>query len=439
MYYKIKTYGCQMNIHESEKMAGVLEEMGYEPTQDETLANVIVFNTCCVRDNAERRIQGNIGILKQEKLHRKDLIIAVVGCMTQQKGAAELLKKKFPFIDIILGTANLSELKGAILARQKGKRTLSVRADSTINIDETMPVARTSYPNAWINIMYGCNNFCTYCIVPYVRGRERSRHIEDILADVKDCLAQGYKEITLLGQNVDSYGSDLQDGSNFGTLLAEIAKLDGKFRLRFMSSHPKDFDSSVIDVMATSDNICNNVHLPVQSGSSRILKAMNRRYDRDKYLAIIDEIRTKMPSVGITTDIMIGFPGETDEDFEETMSLVEQVRFSNAFMFVYSPRKGTPAADMPQIPADVKKARITRLVATQNRITKEISDTYLGTTLEVLIEDVNPKHEGSVCGRTESGRLVTVEGDPDLIGKFVKVKINKNQSASLFGEIEEIL
>ncbi|MBO4534949.1 MAG: tRNA (N6-isopentenyl adenosine(37)-C2)-methylthiotransferase MiaB, partial [Clostridia bacterium] len=422
-----------------EKMAGVLEEMGYEPTEDESKANVIVFNTCCVRDNAERRIQGTLGILKQEKLHRKDLIIAVVGCMTQQKGAAELLKKKFPFIDIILGTANLSELKSAILARQKGKRTLSVRTDSTIDLSETMPVARTSYPNAWINIMYGCNNFCTYCIVPYVRGRERSRKIGDVVKDVRDCLDQGYKEITLLGQNVDSYGSDLQDGTNFGLLLAEIAKLPGKFRLRFMSSHPKDFDSSVIDVMASSDNICNNVHLPVQSGSSRILKAMNRRYDRDRYLAIIDEIRAKMPSVGITTDIMIGFPGETDEDFEETMSLVENVRFSNAFMFVYSPRKGTPAAEMPQIPADVKKARITRLVATQNRITKEISDTYLGTTLEVLIEDINPKHEGTVCGRTESGRLVTMPGDPELIGKFALVKINKNQSASLFGEIEEIL
>ncbi len=437
MYYKIKTYGCQMNLHESEKMAGVLEKMGYSPTEDETQANVIVFNTCCVRDNAERRIQGNIGILKQEKLHRKDLIIAVVGCMTQQSGAAELLKKKFPFIDIVLGTANLDQLESAIVARTKGKKTVSIPQDSTMDVDKTMPIARTSYPNAWINIMYGCNNFCTYCIVPYVRGRERSRAIADVVADVKNCLSQGYKEITLLGQNVDSYGSDFQDGTDFVTLLSEIAKLEGKFRLRFMSSHPKDFDSSVIDVMASCDNICNNVHLPVQSGSSKILKAMNRRYDREKYLSIIKEIRAKMPSVGITTDIMIGFPGETEEDFEETLSLVREVRFSNAFMFVYSPRKGTPAAKMEQIPQAVKKERITKLVALQNAITKEISDTYIGKVLEVLIEDVNPKHEGTVCGRTESGRLVTVPGSPDLIGQFVKVKIAANQSASLFGEIEE--
>ena len=437
MYYKIKTYGCQMNLHESEKMAGVLEKMGYSPTEDETQANVIVFNTCCVRDNAERRIQGNIGILKQEKLHRKDLIIAVVGCMTQQSGAAELLKKKFPFIDIVLGTSNLDQLESAILARTKGKKTVSIPQDSTMDVDKTMPIARTSYPNAWINIMYGCNNFCTYCIVPYVRGRERSRAIADVVADVKNCLSQGYKEITLLGQNVDSYGSDFQDGTDFVTLLSEIAKLEGKFRLRFMSSHPKDFDSSVIDVMASCDNICNNVHLPVQSGSSKILKAMNRRYDRDKYLSIIKEIRAKMPSVGITTDIMIGFPGETEEDFEETLSLVREVRFSNAFMFVYSPRKGTPAAKMEQIPQAVKKERITKLVALQNAITKEISDTYIGKVLEVLIEDVNPKHANTVCGRTESGRLVTVPGSPDLIGQFVKVKIAANQSASLFGEIEE--
>lgn len=433
MKYKIKTYGCQMNVHESEKIAGMLEAMGYVACEDEGECDVIVFNTCCIRDTAEKRIQGNIGVLKGLKLQRKDMIIAVVGCMTQQSGAAELLKKKFPYVDIVLGTANLQDLPDAILARRRGKKSVRI-PDCTVDAAATLPIARTSFPNAWVNIMYGCNNFCTYCIVPYVRGRERSRRIEDIMSDVRDLLAQGYKEITLLGQNVDSYGSDL-DGVDFAMLLERIAQLPGKFRLRFMTSHPKDFDSRVIDVIASCPNICNNIHLPVQSGSSRILKAMNRHYDRDTYLAIIREIKAKLPGVGITSDIMIGFPGETDEDFADTLSLVREVQFSNAFTFVYSPRRGTPAAAMEQIPAAVKKQRITTLVAEQNAITKRLSDTYMGGVYEVLVEDLAPKRVGCVCGRTDSGRLVTFAGDASLIGQFVNVKITRSQSASLFGEL----
>lgn len=436
MKYKIKTYGCQMNVHESEKIAGMLEQMGYVCTEQDEDADVIVFNTCCIRDTAEKKICGNIGVLKPLKRQKKDLIIAVVGCMTQQNGSAELLLKKYPYVDIVLGTSNLALLPQAIEARKHGGKRARYISDSTVDANVELPVARTSYPNAWVNIMYGCNNFCTYCIVPYVRGRERSRRIEDILADVKRLLAQGYKEITLLGQNVDSYGSDLEN-VNFATLLGEIAKIEGKFRIRFMTSHPKDFDSKVIDIIASCPNICNNIHLPVQSGSSRILKAMNRHYDREKYMSIIREIKSKLPGVGITSDIMIGFPGETDEDFQDTISLVEEVRFSNAFTFVYSPRKGTPAASMEQIPADVKKQRITALVAKQNAITKELSNQYIGGTYEVLVEDVAPKKEGCVCGRTESGRLVTFAGSSDLIGQFVNVKITKSQSAALFGVIGE--
>ncbi len=432
--YKINTYGCQMNVHESEKLAGILSELGYSATDNDEDANIILFNTCCIRDTAERRILGNIGALKSLKKEKKqELLIAVVGCMTQQNGAAEALRRKFPFVDIVLGANNLEELKTAVTELKKSY--VSVPTDTKPAVIEGTPVLRTSYPNAWINIMYGCNNFCTYCIVPYVRGRERSRSRTAVIDDVKRVLDEGYKEITLLGQNVDSYGSDFTNGDNFLSLLTDVSKLDGKFRLRFMTSHPKDFNSQVIDVIASSHNICNNIHLPVQSGSSEVLKAMNRRYTREKYLDIIDYIRGKIPDCGITTDIMIGFPTETEKDFLETVSLVERVRFSNAFTFVYSPRKGTPAAAMPQLPPEVKKERIKYLVDLQNRISKEISDEYTGKTLEVLIEDVNPKYDGTVCGRTESGRLVTAKGDSALIGSFQDVAITKNRSASLFGEI----
>lgn len=436
MKYFIVTYGCQMNVHESEKIAGMLVDIGYDAASSYEEADVIVFNTCCIRDTAEKRAYGNIGALKSMKKADPDKTIVVVGCMTQQKGGAEALKKKFPFVDIILGTNSLDKLP-VLLQEKRAKSRIAVNEDPTVDLSTELPIYRTSGTNAWINIMYGCNNFCTYCIVPYVRGRERSRAIADVIADVKQVLSEGYKEITLLGQNVDSYGNDLKDGTNFAGLLKEIAALDGKFRLRFMTSHPKDFNKEVVDVIAASSNICHNIHLPIQSGSNEILRRMNRKYTVEQYLEIIDYIKAKMPDVGITSDIMIGFPGETEEDFLLTCDLVKKVRFSNAFTFVYSPRKGTPAATMEQIPADVKKSRITRLVKLQNDITKELSDLYLGNVYEILIEDVNPKYPGTVCGRTDSGRLVTIDGDPSLIGSFVNVKITKSRSASLFGEISQ--
>ena len=427
-----------MNIHESEKIAGILEDMGYSQTEDETAADIIVFNTCCIRDNAEKRALGNIGAVKHLKKSKPELIIAVVGCMTQQDGAGLKLREKYPYVDIVLGTNNLFELENCIVSL-KNTRKKSVLIDPNENpqVRENERVYRTSGCNAWLNIMYGCNNFCTYCIVPYVRGRERSRKMSDVLDEFKRLVDEGYKEITLLGQNVNSYGHDLQDGSDFAGLLQEISKINGKHRVRFMTSHPKDFNTDVIDIIAQSPNICNNIHLPIQSGSDKILKLMNRHYTRDFYLKTIEAIKSKIPDCGITTDLMVGFPYEDEDDFEDTLDIVRRVRYSSAFTFIYSIRIGTIAEIIPQVPPEVSKERITRLIAEQNRVTKELSRDYEGKVYEVLCEDRAPKKDGFVCGRTDSGRMVTFEGADSLIGKFVDVKIEKSQSASLYGTLTE--
>ena len=436
--YYIETFGCQMNVHESEKVAGILVALGYEETKEKAQAKIIVFNTCCIRDTAEKKIFGNIGELKILKRLDKSRIIVIFGCMTQQEGMAELVATKFPFVDIILGTNNVHLLADKILeleerrARKRGK-VIEIDTNEKPPVIEDVVPYRTSYPNAWVNIMYGCNNFCSYCIVPYVRGRERSRDPELILEEVKSLVNAGYKEITLLGQNVDSYGSDRTDGVNFYTLLKKIAEIPTKFRLRFMTSHPKDLSEEVIKLIAETPNFCNNIHLPVQAGSNAILKAMNRRYDRDRYFYLIDLIKKYMPDCGITSDIMVGFPGETEEDFLDTLDLVEKVRYHNAFTFIYSPRKGTVAAKMEQIPYAIKSERIKRLIALQNKITLEISETYVGKVEEVLVEDA--PREGYLCGRTNSGRLVNFKGEKDMVGKFVNVKIEKNKASALIGEI----
>lgn len=446
MRYKIVTYGCQMNVHESEKLAGMLEGMGAVPAAEGESADVIVFNTCCIRDNAERRALGNIGVVKAEKKKNPALIIAVCGCMTQQDGMADIVKQKYPYVDIVLGTRNISRLPEEIdkvlrtraAARKSVKRYRAFDTSCVpdyLAADESTPVTRTSFPNAWVNIIYGCNNFCTYCIVPYVRGRELSRPMSSVLDEVRRAVDEGYGEITLLGQNVNSYGHDLTGGESFAGLLRAIDRIDGKFRVRFMTSHPKDLTAEVVDAMASSDKICSNIHLPVQSGSDKVLKDMNRRYTREKYFSLVSMLREAMPDIGITTDVMVGFPTESEEDFGDTMDLVRRVRFSNAFTFVYSPRKGTPAAAMPQIPYEVKKRRIGELIALQNSVTKELSEDYIGKTYEVLAEDVSEKHENMLCGRTESGRLVTFAGDAGLVGSFVDVQITEARSASLFGHI----
>lgn len=435
--YFIHTYGCQMNLHESEKVAGVLVDLGYAQADSEDKADIIVFNTCCIRDTAEKRAFGNIGVVKRLKKINKNLIIVVLGCMTKQDGYIDIIKQKYPYVDIVLGTRNIDLLKDAVTKKlEERKKTMTNDfGDDYLETDEKLPMFRDSYPNAWVNIIYGCNNFCSYCIVPYVRGREISRSMDDVLKEVRQCVADGYKEITLLGQNVNSYGNDLTDGTSFEKLLREIDKIDGKFRVRFMTSHPKDLTEGIVDAIANSKKICNNIHLPVQAGSNSVLSAMNRRYTREHYFSLIEMIRSKIPDCGITTDIMVGFPTETDDDFLDTVDLVKRCRFSNAFTFIYSPRKGTVAEKMEQLPYSVKQARIMELIKIQNQITKELSKEYKGNVYEILVEDVQPKSEGYVCGRTESGRLVSFKGDKSLIGSFVNVKIETAKSASLFGSI----
>lgn len=435
--YCVVTYGCQMNLHESEKISGILSGMGMSAVNEPENADVVVFNTCCIRDTAERRALGNIGKMKELKKKNKNLLIVVTGCMTQQNGFAENMKERYQYVDVILGTHNISDLENQIRIRLEKKKRVAAVLDTDGYIDdETTPVTRTSFPNAWVNINYGCNNFCTYCIVPYVRGRERSRDMKSIISECEKLINDGYKEITLLGQNVNSYGNDVPDENvNFANLLREVAKIDGKFRIRFMTSHPKDLTEDVVKAIRDNDKICNNIHLPIQAGSNSVLKNMNRRYTREHYLGLIDMIRRYLPDCGITTDIMVGFPYETEEDFLDTMDIVEKVRFSTAFTFIYSVRKGTKAAEMPQIPYEIKQNRIKRLIARQNEITEEISKDYVGNVYEILVEGLQEKKNGYVVGRTESGRLVSAKGDESIIGEFKNVKITAVKNAQLLGEI----
>ena len=435
--YCVVTYGCQMNLHESEKISGILSGMGMNAVNEPENADVVVFNTCCIRDTAERRALGNIGKMKELKKKNKNLLIVVTGCMTQQNGFAENMKERYQYVDVILGTHNISDLENQIRIRLEKKKRVAAVLDTDGYIDdETTPVTRTSFPNAWVNINYGCNNFCTYCIVPYVRGRERSRDMKSIISECEKLINDGYKEITLLGQNVNSYGNDVPDENvNFANLLREVAKIDGKFRIRFMTSHPKDLTEDVVKAIRDNDKICNNIHLPIQAGSNSVLKNMNRRYTREHYLGLIDMIRRYLPDCGITTDIMVGFPYETEEDFLDTMYIVEKVRFSTAFTFIYSVRKGTKAAEMPQIPYEIKQNRIKRLIARQNEITEEISKDYVGNVYEILVEGMQEKKTGYVVGRTESGRLVSAKGDESMIGEFKNVKITAVKNAQLLGEI----
>lgn len=435
--YCVVTYGCQMNLHESEKISGILSGMGMSAVNEPENADVVVFNTCCIRDTAERRALGNIGKMKELKKKNKNLLIVVTGCMTQQNGFAENMKERYQYVDVILGTHNISDLENQIRIRLEKKKRVAAVLDTDGYIDdETTPVTRTSFPNAWVNINYGCNNFCTYCIVPYVRGRERSRDMKSIISECEKLINDGYKEITLLGQNVNSYGNDVPDENvNFANLLREVAKIDGKFRIRFMTSHPKDLTEDVVKAIRDNDKICNNIHLPIQAGSNSVLKNMNRRYTREHYLGLIDMIRRYLPDCGITTDIMVGFPYETEEDFLDTMDIVEKVRFSTAFTFIYSVRKGTKAAEMTQIPYEIKQNRIKRLIARQNEITEEISKDYVGNVYEILVEGMQEKKNGYVVGRTESGRLVSAKGDESMIGEFKNVKITAVKNAQLLGEI----
>ena len=432
--YLITTYGCQMNLHESEKIAGILTSLGYLPTNDENEADIIVFNTCCIRENAEDRAEGNIGALKKLKRKKKDLIIAVGGCMTQQNGYAKTLKEKFPFLDIIFGTHNLENFKNLLEKKLNQKKAVIEVLEKEGEIVEGTPKTRTSYPNAWVNITYGCNNFCTYCIVPYVRGRERSRKMQDILLECRELINEGYKEITLLGQNVNSYGNDLGD-VDFSTLIEEISKIPGKFRLRFMTNHPKDFSEKLVKTIANSDKVCPSVHLPVQAGSNHVLKLMNRKYTREDYIEKVKMLRSYIKDVAITTDIMVGFPMETEEDFLDTYNLVREIEFAGAFTFVYSRRKGTPADKMDgQIPEEVSKPRIMKLIDLQNSINREHSKKYEGKTIEILCEGYDEKKE-MYLGRDVYGRMAYFKSKENIVGQFVMVKITSTGGISLIGEL----
>ena len=432
--YHIITYGCQMNLHESEKMAGILQRMGYIETPIKEEADIILFNTCCIRENAENHAFGNIGALKKLKKQNPSLIIAVGGCMPQEEGKVEILRKRFPFIDVIFGTLNLEEF-GELIKKKKQtkKKVVSVREKEGEIIEMEEP-HRTSYPNAWVNIMYGCDNFCSYCIVPYVRGRERSRKADDIVNEVKSLVAKGYKEITLLGQNVNSYGKKGGD-TTFAQLLDRVASIEGKFRLRFMTSHPKDFTEDVVEVMAKHRKISRLVHLPVQSGSNEILKQMNRHYTRERYLEEVALLKDKFPEAEVTTDIIVGFPGETEEDYLLTEDLVKRVNFASAFTFIYSPRVGTKAAQMEnRVPDEIQKDRIQRIVKLVNDLTRQKSEKYVGKTMEVLCEGFDEKTQ-TYLGRDEFGRMGYFPYHENLIGKFVQVEISKAKGISLFGEV----
>lgn len=419
-----------MNLHESEKIAGILREVGYEQESPMEEADIIVFNTCCIRENAENHAFGNIGALKKLKRSKRELMIVVGGCMAQEAGKAEILREKFPFVDIVFGTHNLSELGDLIVRKRNSKKAIISLLEERGETEDGVSPVRRSYPNAWVNITYGCNNFCTYCIVPYVRGRERSRKKEDVLREVEALVKEGYREITLLGQNVNSY----RDGeTDFPALLDAVASISGNFRLRFMTSHPKDFSAKLVAVMKKHAKICKCLHLPAQSGSNRILSLMNRRYTREKYLEDVALLKREIPDCELTTDLIVGFPTETEEEFCETLSLVKEAGFSSAFTFIYSPRTGTKAAEMEgRVSDEVSKDRITRLIALVNSQTREKSALCVGHTVEILCEDYDEKKK-MYMGRDEHGRMGYFHSEGNPIGEFVKLRITKANGISLYG------
>lgn len=433
--YFIETWGCQMNEEDSEKLSGMLMSMGYNSCDNRNDADIIIFNTCCVRENAELKVHGNLGQLKGLKKQKQDLIIAVCGCMMQQKGIPEEISKKYPFVDIIFGTHNLHKFPEYLnRVLMNDERILEIESGSD-EIIEGMTIDRKSSLKAFVTIMYGCDNFCTYCVVPHVRGREKSRKSEDILNEIRELAKEGYKEITLLGQNVNSYGKGLEEDINFPKLLRKVNEIEGIERIRYMTSHPKDFSDELINAMKDCEKVCSQLHLPVQSGSDVVLKKMNRHYTKEEYLEKINKIKSLIPNLAITTDIIVGFPGETEEDFEETLDLVKKVRYDSAFMFLYSNRKYTHADMMPnQIPDEVKHERFNRLVETVNSICAEINKEYKDKIVEVLVEGASKNDENKLAGRTDNGKLVNFTGDKNSMGKIVKVKITNPKSFSLEGE-----
>ena len=433
--YCVVTYGCQMNAHDSEKLAGMLQEMGMTEAESRETADFVIFNTCCVRDNAQRRALGNVTWLKELKKTRPEMMVAVCGCMMQQKGMGEQILRQYPFVDVAFGTHNLYRFAQLMLQAVKNRRrVVEVIQEDEGSIPEDLPVRRSSPYHAYITIMYGCNNFCSYCIVPYVRGRERSRASARIIEEARQLKEEGVKEIMLLGQNVNSYGLDVEGELSFAQLLAKLDEV-GIERIRFMTSHPKDISDELIDVIAKSKHICHALHLPVQHGSSRVLASMNRKYTREQYLARVAEIRAKIPDMSLTTDLIVGYPGETEEEFEETCSLVGEVGYDSAFTFIYSPRIGTRAADMPdQIPEEVSSRRIQKLIAIQKENTRRNYAGYIGQVHSVLVEEASKRDEHQMAGKDEYNITVNFPGSKDLIGRIVRVRITSAGESTLRGE-----
>lgn len=433
----VMTFGCQMNFKDSEKLMGILTEIGYEETEDEH-ADLVLYNTCTVRENANLKIYGRLGYLSKIKQKNPDMIIGLCGCMMQEPHVVEKLNKSYRFIDIIFGTHNVFLLAELLYERLISGHKVEDIWDGTTEIVEDLPTVRKYSFKSGVNIMYGCNNFCSYCIVPYVRGRERSRNPEDIIAEIKELVKNGVVEVMLLGQNVNSYGKTLEHPVTFAELLEKIENIEGLKRIRFMTSHPKDLSDELIAVMAKSKKICKQMHLPLQSGSSRLLEIMNRHYTKEQYLLLVEKLRKAIPDIGITTDIIVGFPGETEEDFLETLDVVKKVRYDSAFTFIYSKRSGTPAAKMPeQIPEDVIKDRFDRLLNVINEISREKTAFLEGTTQEVLIEEENKKIDGYVSGRLSNNSVVHLKASKDNIGKIVNVYLKEAKGFYYMGEMVE--
>lgn len=433
----VDTYGCQQNEADSEKLRGYLAEMGCGFTQNEFQADIIVVNTCAVREHAEMRVLGNVGALNHSKKNKPEQIIAVCGCMVQQEHMAEKIKKSYPVVDLVFGPHELWRFPELISRVMTGHRRVFAAEKSDGVMAEGIPQQRDGGVKAWLSIMYGCNNFCSYCVVPYVRGRERSRRPEDVVAEARQLVEQGYKDITLLGQNVNSYGKDLGAGVDFADLIRMINDIPGDFLIRFMTSHPKDATEKLFQTMAACEKCAHQLHLPVQSGSDRILKLMNRSYDSAKYLRQAELARSYMPDLVLTTDIIVGFPGETEEDFEDTIRLCEKVRFDAMFTFIYSKRVGTPAASMPDpYTREDKQRHFDRLMEVSNRISSEKHREYEGRILRVLVDGETGRDEYNLSSRTNGGRLVHLRGNPALIGRFIDVKICSGNTWALYGEIE---
>ena len=435
--YHVVTFGCQMNARDSEKLAGILERIGYTETDTED-ADFVIYNTCTVRENANLRVYGRLGQMKRTKQRHPDMLIALCGCMMQEPLVVDKIRKSYRHVDIIFGTHNIFKLAELIQTRlNTGKMVVDIWKD-TNQIVEDLPNERKYSFKTGVNIMFGCNNFCSYCIVPYVRGRERSREPKDIIREIERDVADGVKEVMLLGQNVNSYGKNLENPISFAKLLQEIEKIEGLERIRFMTSHPKDLSDELIAVMGQSKKICRHLHLPLQSGSSRILKLMNRKYTKESYLDLVDRIRKGCPDISLTTDIIVGFPGETEEDFLETMDVVEKVGFDSAFTFIYSKRTGTPAASMEnQVPEDVVKDRFDRLLKLVQQKASEASARFTGSVQKVLVEDVNEHDETMVTGRMSNNLLVHFKGTPDLIGQIVDVHLEECKGFYYIGNLSE--